>query len=169
MKNCPRCNTNLDDSAMFCTTCGLQFTAPQEQSAQNTYTHQNPAPGYPMPVAVNQYDHTAKFSSEEVADNKLYAMLVYLTGILGLIIAVLVQKTKNSAYLEFHIKQNVKVLVIQSLIALIMAVLWITFIAPIAGMVCLIITFVLQIIGFFNTASNKSVEIPIIRSFGFLK
>ncbi len=169
MKNCPRCNANLDDNAMFCTTCGLQFANPQEQPAQNTYAQPNQAPGYPMPAVANPYDHTAEFSPEDVADNKLYAMLLYLTSILGIIVAVLVQKNKNSAYLEFHIKQNIKVLIIQSLIALIMGILWITFIAPMAGMICIIITLVVQVIGFFNTASNKSVELPIIRSFGFLK
>ena len=169
MKNCPRCNSNLDDNAMYCTACGLQFAPPQEQPAQNTYTQQEPAPGYPVPAAVNQYDHTAEFSAEEVADNKLYAMLIYLTSILGIIVAVLIQKNKNSAYLEFHIKENIKLLIIETLIALATGLLSWTCIASIAGGVCLVIAIVVQLIGFFKTAGNKSIEVPIIRSFGFLK
>ena len=166
MKNCPRCNTNLDDSAMFCTTCGLQFTNAQEQPAQNTYAQQNA----PMPVAVvNPYDHTAEFSAEDVAENKLYAMLIYLTSIIGIIIALLVQKNKDSAYLSFHIKQNLKIGIVQTLLSIATAILYWTCIAGVVGGVCLIITLVVQFICFFKTSANKSIEVPIIRSFGFLK
>lgn len=33
MKTCPNCNTQLDDSALFCTTCGTQFGNAQPQGA----------------------------------------------------------------------------------------------------------------------------------------
>ena len=169
MKNCPRCNANLDDNAMFCTTCGLQFANPQEQPAQNTYTQPNPAAAYPVATTVNPYDHTAEFSAEDVAENKLYAMLLYLTSVIGVIIALLVQKNKDSAYLSFHIKQTLKIVIVQTLLSLATAVLYWTCIAGIAGGVCLIITLVVQFICFFKTSANKSIEAPIIRSLGFLK
>ena len=169
MKNCPRCNANLDDNAMFCTTCGLQFANPQEQPAQNTYTQPNPAAAYPVAATVNPYDHTGEFSAEDVAENKLYAMLLYLTSVIGVIIALLVQKNKDSAYLSFHIKQTLKIVIVQTLLSLATAVLYWTCIAGIAGGVCLIITLVVQFICFFNTSANKSIEAPIIRSLGFLK
>ena len=181
MKNCPRCNANLDDNAMFCTTCGLQFANPQEQPAQNTYTQPNPAAAYPVAATVNPYDHTAEnsavwsygftaeFSAEDVAENKLYAMLLYLTSVIGVIIALLVQKNKDSAYLSFHIKQTLKIVIVQTLLSLATVVLYWTCIAGIAGGVCLIITLVVQFICFFKTSANKSIEAPIIRSLGFLK
>ena len=33
MKTCPNCKTQLDDSALFCTTCGVQFGNAQPQGA----------------------------------------------------------------------------------------------------------------------------------------
>lgn len=170
MKNCTRCNATLDDGAMFCTSCGLKFNAAPapEQPVQNTYAQPNQA-AYQAPAVGNVYDHTAEFSAQEVSDNKLYAMLIYLTSILGIIVALIAQTNKKSAYLDFHIKQNIKVIIIQMFISLAMGVLAVTFVAPILGAIALGITVVVQFIGFFKTAGNKSVELPIIRNFGFLK
>lgn len=160
MKNCPKCNAQLNDDAVFCPNCGAQLGAnPNPQP--NAYVQ-------PMP-AVKPTDHTAEFSPAEVADNKLLAVLVYGLGIVGVVIALIANISKKSAYLNFHIKQSLKIFITELIITFCSAVLCWTCIVPIAGSVCAVILMVVQIICFIQTLRNKSVEPPIISGLGFLK
>ena len=73
MKNCPVCNAQLNDEVAFCTQCGTPLRDGQGPEAQ--------AAPY-----VDPYDHTKEFSAQDISDNKVFAMLMYLTGwILSLI------------------------------------------------------------------------------------
>lgn len=169
MKICPKCNTQLSDDAMFCTNCGTSFQNANPQPQQNAY--QNTQQTYTQPVApvVNVYDHTAEFDVQDVHDNKIFAILCYIMGIIGVIVALLARSSVNSAYLSFHIKQALKLVITQMLIGIITVLLCWTCIVPFAGAVCSVIILVVQIICFFQTCSNKSVEAPIVRSLPFLK
>lgn len=169
MKTCPKCNTQLSDDAMFCTNCGTSFQNANPQPQQNAY--QNTQQTYTQPVApvVNVYDHTAEFDVQDVHDNKIFAILCYIMGIIGVIVALLARSSVNSAYLSFHIKQALKLVITQMLIGIITVLLCWTCIVPFAGAVCSVIILVVQIICFFQTCSNKSVEAPIVRSLPFLK
>ena len=169
MKTCPKCNTQLSDDAMFCTNCGTSFQNANPQLQQNAY--QNTQQTYTQPVApvVNVYDHTAEFDVQDVHDNKIFAILCYIMGIIGVIVALLAKSSVNSPYLSFHIKQALKISITTVLIGMISGILCWTCIVPIAGFVCIGILEVVSIICFFQTCFNKSVEAPIVRSFPFLK
>lgn len=177
MKNCPKCNAQLNDDAAFCTNCGNAFQPqqPQQQYQQqnNTYVNNNqypngvPYPQQPVPV-VNPYDHTAEFSPEDVHDNKLFALLCYLTSFVGIIVALLAKKSNDSAYLSFHIKQALKIAITEFMVTFIAALLCWTCIIPFAAGVVAIIIVVVTIISFINTCANKSIEVPIIRNLTFL-
>ena len=169
MKTCPKCNTQLSDDAMFCTNCGTSFQNANPQPQQNAY--QNTQQTYTQPVApvVNVYDHTAEFDVQDVHDNKIFAILCYIMGIIGVIVALLARNSVNSPYLSFHIKQALKISVTTVLIGMISGILCWTCIVPIAGFVCIGILEVVSIICFFQTCFNKSVEAPIVRSLPFLK
>ena len=93
MKICPNCHAQLDDSSIFCTSCGTQFGAvppqqnevPPQQSAvppqQNAIPpQQNAVPPQPaFAPAYDPYDHTAEFDPKDISDNKFfcYALLPY--------------------------------------------------------------------------------------------
>lgn len=85
MKTCPNCNVQLDDAATFCANCGARI--PESAQAQPQYT-QNTA----VPPQGDPYDHTAEFDPQDISDNKVFAMLGYLLGTVGIIIALLASR-----------------------------------------------------------------------------
>ena len=173
MKVCPNCQSNLDDAAVFCTTCGATVggSVPPVYDSQPQQNNQVPpqgAPYYAPPVqpVADPFDHTAEFDSNDISDNKLLAMLVYLFGIIGVVIALL--SKRDSAYLEFHTKQGLKLAIVEALVGLITAVLSWTCIVPVAGAICTIILLVIQVICFVDVCNNKAKEPAIIKNLKFL-
>ena len=151
MKICPKCNTQLDDNAIFCSNCGAQFGVPQGQYA----------------TVYDPYDHTAEFDAKDISDNKVISMLVYLMGWIGIVIALL--GSHSSPYVSFHVRQALKFCVVEMLMALCTVILAWTFIVPIAFLIMEVVLFVIKIICFFQICSGKAKEPAIIRSLGFLK
>lgn len=144
-----------------------QPQAPQPEFQQPQY---QPAPGfvppYQAPVAPNPDDHTPEMDPEDIKENKLYAILVYLLGPIGIIIALL--KDKESKFLNFHIKLSIKYLIVETILAVITAVLSFTIVIGIAGAVCLIIVAVLEIITFVQTCKGQAKDPAIIKKIKFL-
>lgn len=164
MKICPKCQTQLDDNAMFCTNCGTQFAAPNGQQAPNYNAYQPPYAGTPT---YDPYDHTAEFDPKDISDNKVMSMLVYLMGWIGIIIALL--GSHSSPYAAFHVRQALKFTVVNALMLICTLLLFWTILVPIAYGVMSIVFFVIKIICFFQICSGKAKEPAIIRSLGFLK
>ena len=166
MKICPTCNMQLDDNAVFCRNCGTRV-APKEETAGGTgyesgyYQTQVPNPE-PSP-----WDHTAEFEAKDIAENKLMAMLVYLTGIVGIVLVLL--SGTESEYLRFHLRQGLKFLVAEAILAVAAAVLCWTVLVPICCACALVVLQVIRIISFFQVCGGKAVEPAIIRSLGFMK
>ena len=83
---------------------------------------------------VDPKDHSAEFDGKDIADHKLFAMLPYLLGILGTIVALLV--AKDSPYVGFHVREGIRILVSEVLLGLITVVFCWTVVVPIAAAVC---------------------------------
>ncbi len=185
MKICPNCHAQLDDSSIFCTSCGTQFGAvPPQQNAvppqQNAVPpQQNAVPPQqnaippqqnaipPQPAfapAYDPYDHTAEFDPKDISDNKVFAMLCYLMDFIGIIVALLA--THSSKYTMFHVRQALKITVVSILSVF---VLIIPFLGWFAFPILQGIIWVIKIISFFQICSGKAKEPAIIRSFGFLR
>jgi uncharacterized membrane protein len=150
MKTCPACNEQLNDEVVFCPKCGM---------------NQNGG-GVPQ-YKINPYDHTNEFDAKDISENKVFAMLPYLLGIMGVIVAALVKK--DSAYVAFHIKQGLILTVTNVFLIMVGVVLCFTFIVPVVAGVCSAIVFVLQIIAFFQVCGGKAKEPGIVRSLGMFK
>lgn len=155
----------MDNNAMFCTSCGTPWTPPSGPvPGQGGYQDQGGyayGAGYATP-----YDHTAEFTAEDVRDNKVFCLVVYLLGIPGIIIAMLA--ANNSPFVGFHVRQALKITVATTLTGLASALLFWTFIIPIAGVIFIGVLSVIRIICFFRICSGKAIEAPIVRSIGFL-
>ena len=176
MKVCPTCGAQLDDVAQFCPNCGYNFgqAAPQAAPVQPQYQQDpgfqqdpNYQPQYQQaqaPVAYDPYDHTAEFDYQDVADNKLFAIFMYFSSVLGIIIALLVNK--DSAYLKFHIRQILKLTIAETLCIILMVIPVLGWIA--AG-ICSLVIGIIWIICLVKTCKGKSVEPAIVRNWNFLK
>lgn len=185
MAFCTKCGAQVPDGTTFCTACGSPIAAaaaaaPQPQQAQQF--QQPPQQQYQQPnfqqqaqqqfqqqyQPVDNFDHTAEFTAKDISENKVVAMLIYLSGVIGLFISFICGST-NSPYASFHARQWLKIYVMQVLTIVCSFLLIWTIIVPIAGAIFSVILEVLQIIGFFQVCGGKAKEPAIIRNFKFLK
>ena len=113
------------------------------------------------------WEELLEYDPADISENKVMAMLPYAVDILGVIVAMLARS--DSPYTDFQVRQYLKLLVCKFVVGVISAVLCFTFIVPIAGGICLVILFVIQVICFIRVCLGKAVEAPIVRSLGFLK
>ena len=163
MKNCIKFNTPLDDNAEFCTNCGERQPHAQQQ------TPPPPQPQYQQQyyAAPDPFDHTSEFSAKDVSDNKIMAMLMYLMGTIGIIIALLAGT--NSPYVGFHVRQALKFVVANVLLGIVSLILAFTIIVPIAAGIMMLVLFVVKIIAFVKICQGKSFEPYIIRILNFMR
>lgn len=122
-----------------------------------------PGYGYQPPP----WDHTGEFAPRDVSDNKVLAMVPYLLGTVGLIIALLAMH--DSKYVGFHVRQAMKLTLVNVLLVMVALLLCWTFIVPVAAAICAVIVFVLRLIAFVQVCMGKAKEPAIIRNLGFLK
>ena len=116
---------------------------------------------------VSPHDHTADFDAEDISKNKVFAMASYILSYVGIIIALLA--APNSPYAEFHSRQALKLTIVDTLLLFISIFFFWTILIPIAGIICYLIIFVVRIICFFQVASGKAKDAPIVGSLPFLK
>ncbi len=167
---CKKCGTNYPDNLSVCPNCGAysdtnrQSPPPPPHNDYNQYQSGNVPPA---DYEVDSYDHTADFSPKDISDNKVVAMLPYLLGATGIIIASLVGG--RSPYVGFHIHQALKFTVTDVLLLLCATVLCWTVIVPIAAVIMLIVLLVIRLICFFQVCLGEAKEPVIIRNLGFLK
>lgn len=181
MKMCPNCRNQISDEAVYCPICGsavsaayqYQQSAPQPKPPYNTAYTQSPVPAAPAPY-VDPFDHSADFDTADISENKVHAMLCYLLGPLGILMAQLA--AGKSKYAAFHIRQAMLLTVSEILGSLALAVcaflLWelrlrvfMLFVvaAALTGLAAL------HLVCFFQVCKGKAKEVYIVRNLKFLK
>lgn len=161
MKNCPRCNAQMEDNAVFCQNCGFSVAQQAEPQAQQPQYNQYAAA--PAPV-VDQYDHTAEFSAEDVSENKLLAAVIYVQAYSVLLLHLLHRAQESLSILISISSRDLNHLLLMFFLGVIGVVLSWTCIFAIAAAVCEVIVLVCNYICLFKSLANKSIEIPVIRS-----
>lgn len=168
---CPKCGAQVNDNSTFCTNCGnpIGGANPQMGNPQMGAPMGNPQMGMPQQQVyyVNPTDHTAEFDPKDISDNKVMAMMPYIMGTIGIIIALLA--SRESAYTYFHVRQALKLTVVETLIGLVSLLLCWTIVVPIVGGIAIVVFKVISIICFFQVCGGKAKEPAIISSLGFLK
>ena len=155
----PTGGENDDEQAMPAGLVGEAEQQEQQETAQSSpYTYRLDAPGW---------DHTSDFKEEDISRNKVIAMAAYMLGAIGVVIALIAGK--DSPYADFHMRQGLKIAIIEAVLAVISVLLCWTLIVPGAAAICMIILMVVRLICFVSVCKGKAVEPPILRSFGFLK
>lgn len=112
------------------------------------------------------WDKTELFSAEEVKGYRLTAVLIYLLGIFGIILALVTDK--SSSYLKFHIAEGLKITVVTAALAVISVLLAFTFIVPVLCAAGLAVCTVINLISAYKTLKGKSENAVIIREFKIL-
>jgi len=149
MKYCPNCGTELPEGANACPSCGASVNQPAAAA-----------------VVVPNYDHTSDFEAEDIEKNKVFAVLGYLIGLVGIVIVFL--GAKDSAYAMYHAKQALKIEITAILLGVVTAVLCWTCIVPVAAAVLYIILLVVDIIAIIQVFCGQAKEPWLVRSLKFL-
>ena len=130
MKYCPHCGAEIADDVRFCPTCGKETV-----------------------VVVNNADPA--FDPQDIADNRMLAMLGYLSmGILPMIGA------RNSAYAMHHTNQALWIFIGSLLCGLVCIV---PFLGWIVGAIGSIFLFVCEIIGIVRALKDNGAYLPFVK------
>lgn len=109
----------------------------------------------------DEYDKTELFEETDVNEHRFFAILIYLTGVVGIILALL--KDKNSPYLKFHIQEGIKIVTLDALVLILSAILSWTVIVPILGIMTLLTSTVIKLTSTFWTYKGLTKNAIIIR------
>ena len=177
MKTCPNCCNQILDEAVFCPICGTPIdTIPQyHQAPSQPYTPaytQATVPTVPI-TFTDPFDHIKDFDAADIGENKIFAMIMYLLGPLGVIIGLL--GAGESKYVAFHVRQVLKLTVAEVLgilaLAIVSYIMWsirlrVLMVALITiGLLGLV---ALHFICFVQVCKGKAKEAYIVRRITFL-
>ncbi|MBE6928014.1 MAG: hypothetical protein E7467_05950 [Ruminococcaceae bacterium] len=114
----------------------------------------------------NTRDFTAQMDPKDVTDNKVMAVLAYLSWL----ILIPIFLAKESKFARFHVNQAI-ILVVASFLTSIIAGIVTSILWPLALVFWLISLcfFALMILGIINAAQGKAKELPIFGKFRILK
>jgi uncharacterized membrane protein len=150
MKFCVHCGAQIEDNAVFCSSCGQRV----ENGENNEY---------------NQYqqDNTQQFNAEgydyrDVEDNKVISFLSYL----GILFIIPLIAAPNSYYAKFHANQGLLLFIMEMVCATICAI---PIVGWIVGAIGEVLAVVFTIMGIVNALSGKAKELPIIGKYRIIK
>jgi uncharacterized membrane protein len=147
MAFCSNCGKEVPEGASVCPSCGAAL-------------------GGDVAKTVDAWDHTAEFDAQDISDNKVYALSAYLFSFLGVLLANVL--AKESPFALFHAREALKIDVVVLVVYLLSAVFCWTCIVPIAGVILMVMLFVVKIIAFVQVCKGQAKEPWLIRSIGAL-
>lgn len=159
-------NTGVNNFAQNAYETNIPYNNPFNMNAQGMGVQNNGRKS-------TRNDHTAEFDKKDILENKIMAIVPYLMGAVGVIIALIA--AKSSDYVMFHVRQALKL----SICAILLSILAIPFgvlgLIPYVGVIFKMIVgvigiteigiFILRIIAFFQVCDGKAKEPVIVGGF----
>lgn len=131
------------------------------QEKMKTEKAENEPPKKKKENLFDEYDKTELFEESDVKEHRFFAILIYLTGVIGIALALL--KDKSSPYLSFHIQEGIKIVAADALILILSAILSWTVIVPLLGTAAIIASAVIKLTSAFWTYKGLTKNAVIIR------
>ncbi len=117
----------------------------------------------------NTADTTSEFSQEDIEQNKVMAILAYLSWL----VLIPIFAAKESKFARYHVNQGLVLAIAEIIIWIVFGILaQIPFIGLIFSLINALLSlgcFVLAILGIVNAANGKAKELPIIGKVKILK
>jgi uncharacterized membrane protein len=110
-------------------------------------------------------------SAQDVADNKLFAILAYF----GILFLVPLLAAKESPFARFHANQGLLLFIVEIALSIVVTILVVilAFIAPALGWIIWILYYAavlaLTILGIINAAKGEVKELPVIGKYRLIK
>lgn len=171
MPFCKKCGAQLDEGVKFCGACGAKQSDDTGSSAYSTIEETLKNIG-------NTEDNTTDFDSQDINDNKIMAVLSYLSWLV--LIPLIVSKSR---YARFHVNQGLVLAIastlwgivfgiIKTVLYALFGVLHLGFIAAIIvallGLVNLVFV-IFSIMGIVYAATGKAKKLPVVGGFTIIK
>ena len=107
----------------------------------------------------NTEDTTAEFTTEDIENNKVMAILAYIS----ILFLIPLFAAKESKYARFHTNQGIILFIVSFVLGFITGFIGlIPFIGMLISTVVNIVTFILMVIGIVNAATGKAKKLPVI-------
>lgn len=176
MATCKNCGSNVNDDIKFCPNCGTEVAAQaQAQQPQDQAQPQQSKTDFTDKVAQlnNTADTTAEFDANDIASNKVMAVISYI----GILCLVPIFAAKESKFARYHANQGLVLLICNLAYSIASTIIdsvftaisyRLGFVGTILDLVS-IVFFVLTIIGIINAANGKAKELPVIGKYKILK
>jgi uncharacterized membrane protein len=111
-------------------------------------------------------DFTSNFDEKDIAENKIFAMSVYALSVVGIVIALLA--AGNSAFVRFHVKEALKISILEIVTSIVTLILFWTVIVPVLGGIIALLMTIARVIGFVNVCKGKAIRAFVVRDIDFL-
>ena len=111
-------------------------------------------------------DFTSDFDENDIAENKIFAMSVYALSVVGIVIALLA--AGDSAFVRFHVKEALKISILEIVTSIVTLILFWTVIVPVLGGIIALLMTIARVIGFVNVCKGKAIRAFVVRDIDFL-
>lgn len=168
MAFCPNCGAQLNEGDKFCPSCGAPTEAPAQAAQDNNQSAQTDFSAK-LNELNNTADTTAEFDAQDIQNNKVMAILAYLSWL----VLIPLFAARESRFARFHCNQGLVLAIAEFLAFFVCGLLdglplvgfVFAIIESLLGLVCLIFA----VLGIVNTANGKAKELPIVGKFRILK
>jgi uncharacterized membrane protein len=191
MAFCTKCGTQVKEGEKFCPTCGAVIGEPQQavppqphQPGQGQQPYQQP-PQQPFQQVqqtfqnvMNTPDSTQQMDPDDIAQNKIFAILSYF----GILLLIPWFAAPQSKFARFHAKQGINLLIVDIAVGVLHAIFSAIFAVRFLGVymgtpvwVTVIFSLLwlcvaaLAVIGIVNAATGKAKELPVIGKWKIIK